>query len=127
MVAEAQMELGNTAEAMNYLNLVRTRANASTITLAIAPSQSALRDIIRDERARELCFEALRKFDLVRWGIFNQVMNDCKNSINNSASSATLKTRYLAAYNNVKLRDTLLPIPSSELSVNGLITQNAGW
>jgi len=127
MVAEAQMELGNIAEATDYLNLVRARANASTITSTIAGSQTSLRGIIRDERARELCFEALRKFDLIRWGIFYQVMQDCKNSINNGTSSAALKTRYLTTYNNVKLRDTLLPIPSSELSVNGLIMQNAGW
>jgi hypothetical protein len=127
MVAEAQMELGNIAEATTYLNIVRARANASTVTPAIATSQIVLRGIIRDERARELCFEATRKFDLIRWGIFKQAMDDCKNSINNSSSSATLKARYLTTYNNVKLRDTLLPIPSSELSVNGLITQNAGW
>ena len=127
MVAEAQMELGNITEATNYLNLVRARANASLITPAIASSQSALRSIIRDERARELCFEATRKFDLVRWGTFYQAIQDCKTSINNSSSTSTLKARYLTAYNNVKQRDTLLPIPSSELSVNGLMTQNAGW
>jgi hypothetical protein len=127
MVAEAQMELGNITEATTYLNMVRARANASAVTPAIASSQSALRGIIRDERARELCFEATRKFDLVRWGIFYQTMQDCKTSINNSLSSATLKARYLTSYNNVKQRDTLLPIPSSELSVNGLMTQNAGW
>jgi hypothetical protein len=127
MVAEAQMELGNIAEATTYLNLVRARANASIVTPAIATSQATLRNIIRDERARELCFEATRKFDLVRWGTIFQSMQDCKNLINNSTSSATLKNRYLTAYNNFKLRDTLLPIPSSELSVNGLMTQNAGW
>jgi len=127
MVSEAQMELGNLAESITYLNMVRSRANASLVTSVIAPNQAVLRGIIRDERARELCFEALRKFDLIRWGIFNQVMNDCKTSINNSLSTASLKTRYLTTYNNVQLRDTLLPIPSSELSVNGLMTQNAGW
>ena len=121
------MELGNIAEATTYLNMVRTRANASVVTPAISTGQSALRGIIRDERARELCFEATRKFDRVRWGIFFEAMQECKNSINNSSSSATLKNRYLTSYNNVKQRDTLLPIPSSELSVNGLMIQNAGW
>ena len=127
MIAEAQMELGNTTEAITYLNLVRSRANASQVTAVVAPSQNVLREIIRDERARELCFEATRKFDLIRWGVFYQSMQDCKNLINNSLSSATLKARYLTTYNNVKQRDTLLPIPTSELSVNGLMTQNAGW
>jgi hypothetical protein len=125
MLAEAQMELGNIADATDKLNQVRIRAKASIIPSTI--SQASLRTIIRDERSRELCFEATRKFDLIRWGIFFQTMQDCKNSINNSASSSTLKLRYLTAYNNVKQRDTLLPIPSSELSVNGLMNQNAGW
>jgi hypothetical protein len=127
MVAEAQMELGNLTEATNYLNMVRRRASATEISPLLASNQSTLRGIIRDERSRELCFEALRKFDLIRWGNFYQAMQDCKISINNSSSTSTLKNRYLTAYNNVKLRDTLLPIPSSELSVNGLMTQNAGW
>ena len=125
MVAEAQMELGNIADAIDKLNQVRRRAKTSEIPLST--NQLALRNIIRDERARELCFEATRKFDLVRWGIFFETMQACKNLINNSTSSSTLKNRYLTAYNNVKQRDTLLPIPSSELSVNGLMTQNAGW
>jgi hypothetical protein len=107
------------------LNQVRTRAQASLVTAVVAPNQSALRTIIRDERARELCFEGLRKFDLVRWGLFNTAMSNCRNAIN--ASTSTNKTRYLVTYNNVRLRDTLLPIPSSELSVNNLMTQNPGW
>ena len=124
MAAEAENEMGNTDVALVYLNQVRSRALAEVIPTTDATS---LRQIIRDERARELCFEGLRKFDLIRWGIFNKVMNDCKTSITNSASSASLKARYLVAYNNVGLRDTLLPIPSSEIAVNNLAHQNSGW
>jgi len=118
MLAEAHFELGNTTDALTNINLVRNRALAEPITVLT-------RNIIRDERARELCFEGLRKFDLVRWGAFNSAMTNCKIAINNSSSSN--KNRYLVAYNNVGLRDTLLPIPSAELSVNSLMTQNAGW
>ncbi len=125
MIAEADMELGNLTEAMDYLNQVRDRALASRVTSTVAPDQASLRQIIRDERARELCFEATRKFDLVRWGIFNQVMNECKAAIGLSTSAN--KTRYLTTFNNVSLRDTLLPIPTSELSVNGAMRQNSGW
>ena len=124
MAAEAENEMGNTDVALVYLNQVRSRALAEVIPTTDVTS---LRQIIRDERARELCFEGLRKFDLIRWGIFNKVMNDCKTSITNSASSASLKARYLVAYNNVGLRDTLLPIPSSEIAVNNLAHQNSGW
>jgi hypothetical protein len=117
--------MDNLVDARTYLNLVRARALAGLVSPAQGANKENLRSIIRDERARELCFEGLRKFDLIRWGQFNSAMNNCRNSINNSTT--TNKTRYLTAYNNVGLRDTLLPIPSSEISVNGLITQNAGW
>ena len=124
MAAEAENEMGNPDVALAYLNQVRARAMAETIP---STDQASLRQIIRDERARELCFEGLRKFDLIRWGIFNKAMNDCKSSIANSASSSSLKARYTVAYNNATLRDTLLPIPSSEIAVNNLMTQNSGW
>ncbi len=124
MAAEAENEIGNTDNALLYLNKVRARALAEAIPTT---DQASLRQIIRDERARELCFEGLRKFDLIRWGIFNKSMSACKSAITNGNSSASLKARYLVAYNNVGLRDTLLPIPSSEIAVNNLMTQNAGW
>jgi hypothetical protein len=125
MLAEAEMELGNLADARTYVNQVRLRALASPLSVAQGSDQALLRTIIRDERARELCFEGLRKFDLVRWGEFINAMNAVKAGI--AASTTTLKTRYLTAYNNAGPRDTLLPIPSAELSVNNLMTQNAGW
>jgi len=125
MLAEAELEMDNLGDARTYLNLVRARALAGQVSPAQGSNKDNLRSIIRDERARELCFEGLRKFDLIRWGQFNNAMINVKNSINNSTT--TNKARYLTAYNNVGLRDTLLPIPSSEISVNGLIIQNAGW
>ena len=122
MAAEAENELGNTNTALQYLNQVRERALAEDVP---STDQNSLRQIIHDERARELCFEGLRKFDLIRWGVFNQQIANCISSINNSTSGE--KARYLRAYNNVTYRDTLLPIPSSEISVNTSMTQNPGW
>jgi hypothetical protein len=127
MMAEAENEINGPAGALPYLNQVRTRALATPIFPSQASTQLALRKILQDERARELCFEGLRKFDLIRWGIFNSRMDFAKNAISNSNATSTNKTRFLGAYNNVKLRDTLLPIPSVELSVNSLMTQNTGW
>ena len=125
MLAESFNELGDAANAQIYLNLVRARAQVGTTGLVTSTDQNVLREFIRDERARELCFEGLRKFDLIRWGIFYQTMKDQYAAI--QASSSLYKTRYSYTYNNVTYRDTLLPIPSSELSVNGLMTQNPGW
>jgi starch-binding outer membrane protein, SusD/RagB family len=125
MLSEAEMEMGNLTDARLYLNQVRARAQANLVTDAMSPDQATLRGIIHDERARELCFEGLRKFDLIRWGEFYNAMMIAKAGIN--ASTSANKARYLAAYNNFTLRDTLLPIPSSEISVNNQMTQNAGW
>lgn len=125
MMAEAENEVVGPSNALQYINQVRARALAASIFPVQAATQAAFRQIIRDERARELSFEALRKFDLIRWGIFNTAMENARIAISNSSS--TLRARYIAGYNNVKLRDTLLPIPSSEISVNNLMTQNPGW
>ena len=125
MLAEAENEVVGPTAALQYINQVRARALASPIFPVQAATQNAFRRIIQDERARELCFEALRKFDLIRWGIFNTVMDNARIVISNSSS--TFRNRYALPYTNVKLRDTLLPIPSVELSVNNLMTQNTGW
>ena len=128
MAAEAENEVnGPTPLALQYINAVRQRALALQIFPVQASTQAALRKIIQDERARELCFEGLRKFDLIRWGIFNARMDFTKNAISNSDATSGNKSHFLGGYLNVKLRDTLLPIPSSELSVNSLMTQNPGW
>ena len=128
MAAEAENEVnGPNATGIGFINQVRSRARTLQLFPARVPTQDAFRKFIQDERARELCFEGLRKFDLIRWGIFIQRMDYTKNAIANSTATATNKNRFLDAYFNVKQRDTLLPIPSSELSVNALMTQNPGW
>jgi hypothetical protein len=68
MHAEAENEVnGATAEALASLNLVRKRAGLTDTTIA---DQDGLRMEIRNERARELCFEGVRRHDLIRWGIY---------------------------------------------------------
>jgi hypothetical protein len=131
MYAEAENEIDGplvgTVTARDYINKVRVRSQAQIIFPSLVTSKAACRQIIMDERARELCFEGLRKFDLIRWGIFNSQMDFTRIAISNSSATTGNKAHYLEAYNNVMLRDTLLPIPSVELSVNNLMTQNPGW
>ena len=95
----------------------------------LLPAQTASKDEFRltliDERSRELCYEGMRRGDLIRWGIFIERMK-------NTASVATL--RYIAAFkyasrpgDNISEKHNLLPIPLSEISLNRLLTQNPGW
>jgi starch-binding outer membrane protein, SusD/RagB family len=133
MLAEAENQVnGPTQVAYDALNQVRRRAygKVSLITpdaTADAPagmSQTDFQLFIEDERARELCFEALRRPDLIRWGIFVQTMNDVGAQI--KANGGTYSYGSLAGL-NVSTRHLLFPIPSSEMSVNKAVTQNPGW
>ena len=82
MAAEAENELGNTAEAWNYMEPVLSRALPAAKVAALksqyTASQSAFREGIYDQRALEFAGEALRKADLVRWGIVDSKMEEAK-------------------------------------------------
>lgn len=92
MAAEAYNETGNTPEAWNLLNSVRSRAEATPITSAnytslmkapkvydlpfISDGDEAgkFRTALYWERAFELCYEGQRKYDLLRWGILGDAL-----------------------------------------------------
>lgn len=117
--AEAQNELGNSSEAIDYLNMVRARSNATVASAtgaAAIDSKVKLRSAIMEERAKEFACEADRRWDLIRWGIYLQAMN----AIGGSDDAGVLKTR--------QERNLLFPIPQPELNTNKAITENnPGW
>ncbi len=135
MYAEADNEMngGPSAAAYNAINLVRRRGygkllpNATNITEADLSGlgQEGFRKVLQDERARELAFEALRKGDLIRWGIFLPVMKAVGADIQaNAPAGLKYATR---GYNNVSEKHQLLPIPSLEMSLNKAMEQNPLW
>ena len=70
IAAEAAFRIGNTGDAVKYINVVRERAaypsgNAAAMDITAADLSI---DFILDERARELCGEMVRWLDLVRTG-----------------------------------------------------------
>ena len=85
MAAEAENELGNTAKAWTYMEPVLSRVlpadKVSALKAKYTASQQAFREGIYDQRALEFAGEALRKADLVRWGIINQKMADAKTKL----------------------------------------------
>lgn len=127
MLAEAANEFeGPTDEAIAALNEVRARAgvklcanNTMDPEKIILTGQEELREFIKKERARELCFEATRRLDLVRWGEL------VKNVQYMSSISTIAKAKRPGNY--ISEKHNLLPIPAMELNSNMLIKQNPGW
>lgn len=69
--AEAYAHKGDEANALKYVNVIRTRAGIPTWTnmaAAKAEGYTELLDVVLDERRMELCFEGLRTLDLYRNG-----------------------------------------------------------
>lgn len=111
MAAEAANELGNTEDALKYLEMVRGRARGSRDILPKVTTEDKieLRNAIRHERRVELGMEFDRFYDLVRWGIAKEVLHDAG------------KTGY-------QNRHALLPIPQSEIDKsNGVLIQNPDY
>lgn len=131
MLAEAENELnGPTALAYDALNKVRARAGATPFA---GGDKTSFRKFIQDERLRELCFESLRRLDLIRWGIYiSSVQSACDQNVNHMAeanSTLTILEAPQLSYlkNNIQLKHLLLPIPLAEMNANSLMTQNIGY
>ncbi|MFT4093994.1 MAG: RagB/SusD family nutrient uptake outer membrane protein [Niabella sp.] len=142
MFAEADNEWNGapTQEAYDAVNQVRRRAYGKSLNTADAVADvptgltySQFAAFIKNERARELAFEGIRKLDLLRWGTFISTMKSMVDSINlnaptSSSYSYSGNATALLPYQNVSDRDTLFPIPTLEMSVNTAITNNnPGW
>lgn len=72
MAAEAYNKSNNDAAALTELEKITDRAGIAAHT----ETGSALFDQIVIERAKELCFEGSRYWDLVRWGMASAQMSD---------------------------------------------------
>ena len=106
--------------ALNSLNLVKQRAGLDAYTGSLAHNDF-FKEIV-DERLRELCFEGLRKQDLIRWNLLGEKLQESNQAIkDNSAYSETnvFHQTYLEAGNNFdKTKHLLLPYPVQETQLN---------
>ena len=129
MYAEASNEVdGPTQDAYDCVKRVRDRAGIQTRAFSEYGDKEAFRQLIRNERGRELCFESLRKYDLIRWGIFVEAMHDyIEDELDPDWGSGNTASRAAETARNVQNRHILLPIPSIELGVNGALRQNSLW
>lgn len=121
--AEATNEADNSTAARTLalakLNQIRERSNATPRRLAgdgNIDNQSAFRSAVLEERAMELALEGDRRWDLIRWGIYLDVMN----RIGGTDEVGVVKVR--------SEKHLLYPIPISEVGVNtAILSNNPGW
>lgn len=136
MRAEALIELGRHNEALPLINQIRERAQRSTDMIDYAPklsmslyqpgvnctwSNDFARQALRWERRLEFAMEGSRFFDLVRWGIADQV-------INSFFKTESSRRPFLRSGNFTKSKNEYIPIPQQQINfVNGIYKQNYGW
>lgn len=138
LYAEALNEKsGPTAEAFQYINLVRARAGLKTVqeswdTYSRLGSKyndkDGLRDIIHQERSIELAFEGQRFWDLRRWKVAPRIMNSNATgwSIAQETPQGYYRIRTLFEQKFL-LKDYFWPIKQADLIVNRNLVQNPGW
>lgn len=136
MAAEAYNELGETSTAWTLLNRVRERAQATQVNslqeyrncqpnLLELPffnggtAQDDFRAALYWERAFELAFEGMRKYDLIRWGILEEALVMTGN--NTHANTAGTNRPYVAGDNFQTGKHELFPIPLDEIQANPLL------
>ena len=119
LAAEAQLQAGNSGKALDYINQIRTRAQETPL------SSVSLNDI-KTEKRLELCNEAVRYQDLVRWGDAEAAMKDQGKEIP-SFTTTGVEWNFKNQNYGFKEKNKLLPIPLKEIELNPNMTQNANW
>lgn len=138
MAAEAAVELGDLAMALNYVNQVRNRAANTSVVQAVDgsgpaanyvvglytsfPNADFARQAVRQERRLELGMEGHRLFDLRRWGVTGTVLpryytNETRVIENFGPKVAPYQPHF-----------DLSPIPIDAIDLSqGVLTQNPGY
>lgn len=129
-------------EGLLYVNRIRSRAGLAAIgTYDLA--------YIQDERSRELCFEGVRRMDLLRWGYdkykaaYDQIVDDTREygsdgaanpsykndaGINSSGNNEPRPVYAIKALMGNYVKFSLMPIPNNEIGrASNTFYQNQGW
>jgi len=119
MYAEALNELGQTADAYQYVDKIRARANMAPLATAypaIGNNKDAFRNRLKEERVLELCGESVRWADLKRWG-----------DLDNQTAVDAVAARDPDFKNFVVGKNIRLPLPQTEVLNNTNLHQNPNY
>ncbi len=120
----------NAYSALDVISAIRTRAgieNTDAYLASVSGDQNAMRDLIRNERRLELCFENHRFWDLRRWKVPLTKMNETATGViieNSGDLSYTLVDVEPRVYKDHMYYG---PLPYQEIQKWSNLTQNAGW
>lgn len=131
--AEARNEAsGPDNSVLGVLNELRARAGIN-VPLGTDIQQDSMRNLIRNERYVELCYEMKRYWDLRRWKIADRtdVLNGRRYTgmkITPAGNGWKYERIVVDPKNSVFTPNMYyMPIPFNELLKNGNLTQNPGW
>jgi hypothetical protein len=103
-------------EKLNNRNKSKLVTDVKWNNTNVINDQALFRSYILEERAKEFAEEGIRRFDLLRWGIYLQTMN----AIGNQDENGNIKRR--------ENRHLLLPLPADAVNTNPYVeTNNPGW
>lgn len=115
MLAEALNEQGKTGDALSFINPIRQRAYEPDRPDLAGLDQSAIRDVLWDERRWELYAEGHRRYDLVRWGRLVETVQ--------GADYGPL----FDGPANIQPHHVLMPIPPTTIELAPQLDQNSGY
>lgn len=124
MLAECYNETGRINDAVKYINKVRSRPSTNLPGVNSGPEwleANTKEDVfqrIMQERKVEFAAEGLRYYDLRRWGLIKDIMD------NKPVVDAMGDEKYRTKFED---KDYLWPIPAEEIDINSALEQNPGW
>ncbi|MFA6401398.1 MAG: RagB/SusD family nutrient uptake outer membrane protein [Salinivirgaceae bacterium] len=118
MAAEAAIKSGDNPKALDYVNQVRKRARMSGETgYPLDLTAVSFEDIVHERRLEFAC-ETNRFFDLVRWNLAYDYINNI--------TLASMGDEFILSF--VKGKHEFFPIPTTEIQISkGALKQYEGW
>jgi len=115
-------------EVYNAVEQIRERAGLVPFQLPAGLSQSEMRELIRNERRKELAFEEHRFYDVRRWKIAEAEFNKELSAMTiYQTGTGIIRQQTPVLKMNFEERMYLAPIPFSEVIKNPQMIQNPGW
>lgn len=120
MQAEALAMQDKIEDALEYMNITRTRAGLAALTTSDISTRAEFIEELADERGREFALEGQRWFDLVRLGL----------AVKHFQNLAVEYKGQSISYANISEKNLLFPIPNNQIEIVNnpdILWQNPGF